>query len=694
MESIATLDKSIGLLREENSQGLVELANKTEENTSSTESLHKTVGELLDEFRGSRLDRLEEKREERSRQNQQQDDGEQERVSGRREEDDFNPSDLMLFGAGGIARNVLGVLAAIPVAATAFAGGFVEGWVKTLGKINQAVRATISGISRAVMKPVELVVDGIKRLGRPFSNLAKIFDAGVDGVRPIVRNANGTFRSLSRMERLFLTLGKTLSGMVKLIRTVVSAVSSIPKLIGSFLRSVRSIGTLLSSLPEMIGGRVSRVGGVITKSINGFFGALRSIGSGIGSLGSTATQGVKTAISPITKTINGFFNAWRSVAGITGNLSKSTSAVTKPLGPISKTINGIKSAIQAFGGRLGGIFRLFGTLGRVIAFPVTIVMGIIDGFKGFMRGWQEQEGIFNKLIAGALGAVGGVLRGIIGIPLDLLKSAVGFIAEKMGFENFAETLESFSFADIIQDIFDSITNVVLSIKDRIVEIFDDIREVGIFGALTNLGADILEGIKSMLRKVIPDQDSFLGGFVPEGVYEFLDAPPPERRDPEIVEPSRNGQTRSDLTPEERENAEAKLRELEDRERQLSLNVRENQEEIMSDPAEMERVRREMREIATARREVEQQLRPVETNNEDIPRVRPERPELTPRQMARARLESGERENRQIEQASSINAVDASQRVINNNNNVNNNQTALINSNMPAVDNLDRTWGWS
>ena len=367
--------------------------------------------------------------------------------------------------------------------------------------------------------------------------------------------------------------------------------------------------------------------------------------------------------------------------------------MTKPLGPISKAINGIKSAIQAFGGRLGGIFRLFGTLGRVIAFPVTIIMGIIDGFKGFMRGWEEQEGIFNKLIAGALGAVGGVLRGIIGIPLDLLKSAVGFIAEKMGFENFAETLESFSFADIIQGIFDSITNVVLSIKDKIVAIFDDIGEVGIFGALSNLGADILEGIKSMLRKVIPDQDSFLGGFVPEGVYEFLDAPPPERRNPEIVQSEQPSTTESNLTPEERENAEAKLQEIEERERQLNLSVRDNREEIMSDPAEIERIRREMRAISIARREIESQLGPVEGNNEDVRRMRPERPDFSQRQMARAQLESSERENRQVEQASSINAVDASQRVVNNNNNVSNNQTALINSNMPAVDNLDRTWGW-
>ncbi len=705
MEGIATLDKSISLLREENSQGLMELTNKTEENTQSTESLHKTVGDLLKEFRGSRLDALEEKREQKSKGGEDKED--QKKVSGKTE-DDSGLSDLMLFGTANIATKVLGVLAAIPVAATAFAGGFVEGWVKTLGQIGKAVRATISGITKVVMKPVNLLVRAIKALARPFANLATVFEAGVDGTRPLVRSANGTFRSLSSMEKLFLRLGKTFSGMVKLIRAVVSSVSRIPQLITSLFGAMRSIGTSLSTIPKMITERLGKVTGFITKSINGFFNVFRRIGTRIGSIGSSTGGMIKGIFSPITKAIDGFFDAWRSVAGVTKTATQSTSGISKLFSPITKAINGIKTAIQGFGSRLGGIFRLFGTLGRFIAFPVTIIMGIIDGFKGFMRGWEEQEGIFNKLIAGALGAIGGVARGIIGIPLDLLKSAVGFIASKLGFENFAEMLESFSFANLIQDIFDSVTDVVLGIKDGIVQIFKDIQEEGIVGALANLGSSVIEGIKSMLRKVIPDQDSFLGGFIPDGIYEFLDEPPPERSEVKIGDSQRQPETperQESLSSEEEDELNQKLAELNKREKELIQRTRENEDEIKSDPAKLRQVQRQMQDISAERLEIEQKLRPVEGRNEDIPRVatrepeptetrqRPERPDFSQRQMANAQLTVAERERRDVEQKSMVNAVDASQRVVNNNNNVNNNQTALINNNMPATDNLDRTWGW-
>ena len=81
-------------------------------------------------------------------------------------------------------------------------------------------------------------------------------------------------------------------------------------------------------------------------------------------------------------------------------------------------------------------------------------MGIIDGIKGAISGFAE-EGI----LGGILGAVGGVLGGLIGMPLDLLKSAISWIAGKLGFENFSEILDSFSFKDGIMDLFMGIASV-------------------------------------------------------------------------------------------------------------------------------------------------------------------------------------------------------------------------------------------
>jgi len=73
----------------------------------------------------------------------------------------------------------------------------------------------------------------------------------------------------------------------------------------------------------------------------------------------------------------------------------------------------------------------------------------------------------------------------------------------------------------------------------------------------------------------------------------------------------------------------------------------------------------------------------------------DKPPLTKREVQKMIFDSQRKEMEQQKKTAEVgvvtNAVDASQRTVNNN--VNNNQTALINSNMPAVDNLDRTWGW-
>ena len=57
------------------------------------------------------------------------------------------------------------------------------------------------------------------------------------------------------------------------------------------------------------------------------------------------------------------------------------------------------------------------------------------------------------------------------MPLDLLKKGVSFIASKLGFENFAELIDSFSFTDLFSSMFDGITSFVTGVKDIIVGIF-------------------------------------------------------------------------------------------------------------------------------------------------------------------------------------------------------------------------------
>ena len=85
---------------------------------------------------------------------------------------------------------------------------------------------------------------------------------------------------------------------------------------------------------------------------------------------------------------------------------------------------------------------------------LNLIFAIIDIFKGFKKGEEE----FGGIIGGIMGSIRELLVGFIGLPLDLLKKGVAFILEKMGFEDTAEALESFSFAELISDMVTGLIN--------------------------------------------------------------------------------------------------------------------------------------------------------------------------------------------------------------------------------------------
>ena len=165
------------------------------------------------------------------------------------------------------------------------------------------------------------------------------------------------------------------------------------------------------------------VAGIRSFATPAFVTGIASIFKGIGS----ALKGLKNMLKPAVMAID--------VAGDAG----------KAIGPIGKFF--------------GSVGKFFGALKNLIPFSKTIpglnlIFGIIDIFKGFKKGEEE----FGGIIGGIIGSIRELLVGFIGLPLDLLKKGVAFILEKMGFEDMAEKLESFSFAELISDMVTGLVN--------------------------------------------------------------------------------------------------------------------------------------------------------------------------------------------------------------------------------------------
>ena len=99
---------------------------------------------------------------------------------------------------------------------------------------------------------------------------------------------------------------------------------------------------------------------------------------------------------------------------------------------------------------------------KMFALPITIIMGVIDGIKGFIEGYKD-----GGFLDGILTAIGSVLGGLIGAPLDLLKSLLAFVLEKLGMKGVADALKEFSFKDIIKNAFGGIANFFANIPSMI-----------------------------------------------------------------------------------------------------------------------------------------------------------------------------------------------------------------------------------
>ena len=191
---------------------------------------------------------------------------------------------------------------------------------------------------------------------------------------------------------------------------------------------------------------------------------------------------------------------------------------------ITSVINGdweagitfIKDHIVGVGVFIGGIAALFGgtilkaagsllktvrTLGKVFGklfLPFTIVMGLVGAITGFIEGFKEGD-----ILGGIKGAITGLVNTVVAAPLDLLKDGVAWVLGKMGFENAAEALESFSFSDLFTSMIEKLFSVVSSIIDWIGSIFN----VDIGGMLTSM----LEGL------------GFASGFITDIIFAPIDA---------------------------------------------------------------------------------------------------------------------------------------------------------------------------
>ena len=424
---------AIDTLRYENAQYHTANYKVQEEQTRHIEDVSRSIGELLSEFKGSRLD-AEEARRDAGKGSKSSPDAKDTKKD---DTDDIN------------LKGILQIVAGIGAAVTGFVVGLSEGFLKIF-----------KGISKFIAKTLRL-----DKLVAPLKNLGKMINTR------------------------FVNLGKSIMNTVR--AAVLSFSMAFPRITNVLL----DFGSRISNIGKGVGTNFGKIVKTFTSSVTNLQNAFLAGTNGVRGVARSANGTFRSL-----NTIEKFMNTWGKVTGQLGDGIKAIGRImgdkiVKPFKSFMNGLRGVGQSTSALGKSLRLLFSGFRTIGRFIAFPVTIIMSIIDGFKGMMAGADRQVGTFEKLVGGAIGAITGVLKGLVAMPLDLLKDGISWIAGKLGFENFSKMLDSFSFSELFQMVGDKLA-------DGFVKFFNGIGYI-----FTN-------AIQGLMKP-------FEGGFSLGGLFEFV-----------------------------------------------------------------------------------------------------------------------------------------------------------------------------
>lgn len=426
----------------------------------------------------------------------------------------------------GELKGILQTLAGIGAAVTGLVTGFVKQYAKiTLGLLKLFTPRAIAGYFRTLANGLgrvgTLLLRGIDRAFEPFRRFLRleIFDKPRALFTNVVTSIRNTFTNgLNRITQAVDTVRDVFRGLIKPITDLGTRIRSF--FTGGFARVGTAVDSTVGTMIRRITDSVRQIGALIRSSagaaLNTGAAVVENAGKAIGRVFTTAKGNLLKQIDNIQKaftagtngvrgvsrSLNGTFRSLNVIEKISRAFGQAVTFTSNNLIKPIKTLTGFGEragkAAQAFAkmkGALGGIFRAFASIGRFIAFPVTFIMGVIDAFKGAQRGAERQTGTLNKIIGGISGAIFGVFKGLIMVPLDLIKDAFSWILGKVGLGEFSAILDSFSFADSFMKLGDVLT-------DGLLDIFD-----GLYYNFKKMGTELMK----------PFQD----GFSFEALIEFV-----------------------------------------------------------------------------------------------------------------------------------------------------------------------------
>jgi len=359
-----------------------------------------------------------------------------------------------------------------------------------LGNISGPVEAAGLSILSLPGLIIGLGAGLVAGIASSFATLVKIVSKGViKAVAPIVKSVLGLWKAL--FGGVFKLLNK-----IPFVNNFVVAAS---KFFGNLASRFSNAGKAISKTFKPLTNGIKNIQRAFTAGFSGLktfkdaSGRFAKLGK-IGNIGKGIAQGLKNIRGVVASIKNFVIAPFKQIGKDLAPIKKllpggGTSKIFKPAMDVIKRVMSVLRAVTK------AAFTFGRTLGRLFL-PITVIISVFDTFKGALAGFDKykDQGFVEGIIGGTIGAVSGLLTGLIGMPLDLLKNGISWIASKLGFENFSEILDSFSFADLISNLFTSITDTIVGF---IGSIKDSIANIGVVDTIGNIALELLKIFKKI-----------------------------------------------------------------------------------------------------------------------------------------------------------------------------------------------------
>ena len=151
---------------------------------------------------------------------------------------------------------------------------------------------------------------------------------------------------------------------------------------------------------------------------------------------------------------------------IADNFKEAKTTLQATFKPVKDALTGAGGLFASAknGGALAQLIEPLKGIGRTIGklfLPITLVLGIFDGYTGFMEEYEKEQSFMD----GIRGAITGIIDGFIGSFVRLATGAIGKGLEYLGLENVGKFIADFgeditkSFKDTVGGLVDIVTGI-------------------------------------------------------------------------------------------------------------------------------------------------------------------------------------------------------------------------------------------